>query len=405
MVIFAQINSKMNQLFEKSTRKIKSVPLEFKRYLFDRINKTNRLIAIKGARGTGKTTLLLQLAYEHKADEVLYIALDDLFFSENTLYSLAENFVKMGGKILLLDEVHKYPNWSRELKLIYDDFSNLQVIFTSSSILDIYKGESDLSRRAVTYSLTEMSFREYLLFKEKIDLPVFTLEEILENHMEICVSLIQQFTPFKYFSEYLRIGNYPYYENNVEEYYQKIRNTVNLILEVDLQETENLDYQTIAKLKRLLFVISSNVPFTPNIFKISESIQLNRNALVRALQLLDRAELIRSTYKQTKSISILNKPDKIWMHNTNLMYAISGNQVDTGTVRETFFMQNFSNNHIISLPNKGDVLVDNTFLFEIGGKNKTRKQILDLDKAFLVKDDIEIGFQNSIPLWLFGFLY
>jgi predicted AAA+ superfamily ATPase len=405
MVIFAFINSKMNQLFEKSTRKIKNVPLEFKRYLFDRINKSNRLIAIKGARGTGKTTLLLQLAYEHKADEVLYIALDDLFFSENTMYGLAENFVKMGGKLLLLDEVHKYPNWSRELKLIYDDFSNLQVIFTSSSILDIYKGESDLSRRAVTYSLKEMSFREYLLFKEKIDLPVFTLEEILENHMEICVSLTQQFTPFKYFSEYIKIGNYPYYENNVEEYYQKIRNTINLILEVDMQATENLDYQTIAKLKRLLFVISSNVPFTPNIFKISESIQLNRNALVRALQLLDRAELIRSTYKQTKSISILNKPDKIWMHNTNLMYAISGNQVDIGTVRETFFMQNFSNNHFISLPNKGDVLVDNTFLFEIGGKNKTRKQILDFDKAFLVKDDIEIGFKNSIPLWLFGFLY
>ena len=395
----------MNQLFEKSTRKIKNVPLEFKRYLFDRINKSNRLIAVKGARGTGKTTLLLQLAYEHKADEVLYIALDDLFFSENTLYGLAENFVKMGGKLLLLDEVHKYPNWSRELKLIYDDFSNLQVIFTSSSILDIYKGESDLSRRAVTYSLSEMSFREYLLFKEKIDLPVFSLEEILENHMEMCVNLTQQFTPFKYFSEYLRIGNYPYYENNVEEYYQKIRNTVNLILEVDMQATENLDYQTITKLKRLLFVISSNVPFTPNIFKISESIQLNRNALVRALQLLDRAELIRSTYKQTKSISILNKPDKIWMHNTNLMYAISGNQIDIGTVRETFFMQNFSDNHTISLPNKGDILVDNTFLFEIGGKNKTRKQILDFDKAFLVKDDIEIGFQNSIPLWLFGFLY
>jgi predicted AAA+ superfamily ATPase len=395
----------MNQLFEKSTRKIKNVPLEFKRYLFDRINKSNRLIAVKGARGTGKTTLLLQLAYEHKADEVLYIALDDLFFSENTLYGLAESFVKMGGKLLLLDEVHKYPNWSRELKLIYDDFSDLQVIFTSSSILDIYKGESDLSRRAVTYSLSEMSFREYLLFKEKIDLPVISLEEILENHIEMCVALTQQFTPFKYFSEYLRIGNYPYYENNVEEYYQKIRNTVNLILEVDMQATENLDYQTITKLKRLLFVISSNVPFTPNIFKISESIQLNRNALVRALQLLDRAELIRSTYKQTKSISILNKPDKIWMHNTNLMYAISGNQIDIGTVRETFFMQNFSNNHFISLPNKGDVLVDNTFLFEIGGKNKTRKQILDFDKAFLVKDDIEIGFQNSIPLWLFGFMY
>ena len=395
----------MNHLFEKSTRKIKRVPLEFKRYLFDRINKSNRLIAIKGARGTGKTTLLLQLASNHKTDEILYVALDDLFFSENTLYSLAENFSKIGGKLLLLDEVHKYPNWSRELKLIYDDFENLQVIFTSSSILDIYKAESDLSRRAVTYNLAEMSFREYLLFYEKLTLPSFTLHDILQNHIELCVKLTQQFTPFKYFAKYLTFGNYPYYDNNLEEYYQKIRNTVNLILEVDIQSTEYLDYQTIAKLKRLLFVISSNVPFTPNIYKISESIQLNRNALVRALQLLDRAELIRSTYKQSKSISILNKPDKIWMHNTNLMHAISGDQVDIGTLRETFFLQNLIDNHTVSLPDKGDVLIDNTYLFEIGGKNKKKKQIFDIENAFLVKDDIEIGFQNSIPLWLFGFLY
>lgn len=395
----------MERLVEKSARKINNVSVVFKRYLYHEINKSNRLIAIKGARGTGKTTLLLQLAKEYNSDEVLYVALDDLFFSENTLYSLAEKFVKIGGKVILIDEVHKYPNWSRELKLVYDDFTNLKVIFTSSSILEIYKGESDLSRRAVTYNLAELSFREYLLLYEKIELPILNFQEILKNHKSISLDLLEQFTPFKYFSKYLKIGNYPYFENNEEEYYQKLRNTVNLILEVDLQTTENLDFHTLAKLKRLLFVISSNVPFTPNIQKISDTIQLNRNALVRALQLLDRASLIRMIYKQTRSISLLNKPDKIWLHNTNLMFAISGEHLEIGTIRETFFMQNLAYNHELSLPAKGDVLVDNTYLFEIGGKNKSKKQIAQLENAFVVKDDIEVGFQNSIPLWLFGFLY
>lgn len=395
----------MERLVEKSARKINNVSVVFKRYLYHEINKSNRLIAIKGARGTGKTTLLLQLAKEYNSDEVLYVALDDLFFSENTLYSLAEKFVKIGGKVILIDEVHKYPNWSRELKLVYDDFTNLKVIFTSSSILEIYKGESDLSRRAVTYNLAELSFREYLLLYEKIELPILNFQEILKNHKSISLDLLEQFTPFKYFSKYLKIGNYPYFENNEEEYYQKLRNTVNLILEVDLQTTENLDFHTLAKLKRLLFVISSNVPFTPNIQKISDTIQLNRNALVRALQLLDRASLIRMIYKQTRSISLLNKPDKIWLHNTNLMFAISGEHLEIDTIRETFFMQNLAYNHELSLPAKGDVLVDNTYLFEIGGKNKSKKQIAQLENAFVVKDDIEVGFQNSIPLWLFGFLY
>ena len=395
----------MERLLEKSVRKINNVSVAFKRYLYNEINRTNRLIAIKGARGTGKTTLLLQLAKNYKSDEVLYVALDDLFFSENSLYGLAEKFAKIGGKIILIDEVHKYPNWSRELKLVYDDFLDVKVIFTSSSILDIYKGESDLSRRAVTYNLDELSFREYLLLYEKIELPVLNLQEILKNHQSISLQFLEQFTPLKHFFKYLKIGNYPYFENNEEEYYKRLRNTVNLILEVDLQTTENLDFHTLAKLKRLLFVISSNVPFTPNIQKISDTIELNRNALVRALQLLNRAALIRMIYKQTRSISLLNKPDKIWMHNTNLMFAISDDHVEIGTIRETFFMQNLAHNHLLSLPEKGDFLVDNRYLFEIGGKNKTKKQIAHVENAFVVNDGIEIGFQNSIPLWLFGFLY
>lgn len=395
----------MEELFLKSQLKMSRVSVELKRYLYDKINRKSRMIAIKGARGTGKTTLLLQLGKGKKTDEVLYVALDDLFFTDNTLYGLADQFNKIGGLLLLIDEVHKYPNWSRELKLIYDDFPNLQVIFTSSSILEINKGESDLSRRVVTYNLSELSFREYLLFYEKIEFPVFSLEDTLQNHNEICSHLVQQFSPFKYFSNYLKHGAYPYFDGDETEYYQKLMNTVNLILEVDIQSVETIDFNHVAKLKRLLYVISTNVPFTPNINKLSEQIQLNRNALVRAIQLLQRSAMIHALYKQSKSISILNKPDKLWMHNTNLMYAISGNIPDKGNLRETFFIQNIPDNYQLCIPNKGDILVNDTYLFEIGGKNKTKEQIRGIENAYLVKDGIEIGVFNTIPLWIFGFLY
>jgi predicted AAA+ superfamily ATPase len=395
----------MEGLLIKSRQKISQLSIDHKRYLYPIINRNARMIAIKGARGVGKTTLLLQLGKERRSAEVLYVALDDLFFSSNSLHGLAEQFSKMGGLLLLIDEVHKYPNWSRELKLIYDDFPKLQVVFTSSSLLEIYKGESDLSRRVLSYTLSELSFREYLAFREKIVLSPFSLEEIVTRHQEISTELVQQFTPFKYFSAYLKVGAFPFYEGNESEYYQKLLNTIHLILEVDLQIAENIDFNNIAKLKRLMYVLSSNVPFTPNINKLSEQIGLNRNALVRALQLLEKAALIHTLYKQSKSISSLNKPDKIWLHNTNFMYAISDKQVDKGNLRETFFLQNMPHEYHLSLPDQGDILVNDQYLFEIGGKNKTKKQIQGYEKAFVVKDDIEVGVFNTIPLWLFGFQY
>ena len=395
----------MENILLKSGLKINNVSLKFKRYLYNKINRQNRLISIQGARGTGKTTLLLQIARQQKTDDVLYVALDDLFFSDNTLYSLAEKFNKIGGKLLLLDEVNKYPNWSREIKLIYDDFAELKIIFTSSSVLDIYKGESDLSRRAVSYNLKEMSFREYLIFFEDINLPTLSLEDILTNHQEISLQLLREIKPFKYFSKYLKVGNYPYFAGNNFEYYQSILNTINLILDVDLNGIINLDYNNIAKFKRLLYVIASNVPFIPNISKLSEKIGLNRNFLIQALQLLEKTELIYTLIKQTKSISILSKPDKIWLHNTNLSYAISADNTNIGNIRETFLIQHLNQNHNLSLPDKGDFLVDNKYILEVGGKNKTQKQIQNLSNSFLVKDDVELGVLNNIPLWLFGFIY
>ena len=230
----------MEKLLAKSTKKISSVSIEFERYLISQINLNNQLIAILGARGVGKTTMLLQLA-KKSTKQVLYVALDDSFFSGNTLYSLAEDFQKTGGKILYLDEVHKYPNWSREIKLIYDDFANLQVVFTSSSILDIYRGESDLSRRAISYHLNALSFREYLLYYEKIELPKLDLKQIIENHAQLSLDITQQFKPFQYFKQYIETGAYPYYNNNTAEYYQQILNTLNLILDVENMRNEIAD--------------------------------------------------------------------------------------------------------------------------------------------------------------------
>ncbi len=394
----------MDNLLVKSKQKIDSIPDIFFRYLYHEINLNNRLIVIPGARGVGKTTLLLQIA-KHSSKEILYVALDDLFFTQNTLYSLAENFKLTGGELLLLDEVHKYPGWSREIKLIYDDFPELQVIFTSSSILDIYKGEADLSRRAVSYHLPELSFREFLQLYHKITLPKLSLSNIVNNNEKISLEISSKIKPLKYFKEFIETGNYPYYQGYNNEYYQLITNTINLILDIDLQSIEGIEYANIAKFKRLLYILANNVPFTPNVSKLAEKIGLHRNTLIQGLQLLEKAELIRTKRKQNKSISILSKPDKIWLHNTNLSYAISDTKPDIGNVRETFFLQHLQLNHIVGLADKGDFVVDNSYIFEVGGQNKSRKQIIGLENAHVVRDNIEIGVKNIIPLWLFGFLY
>lgn len=396
----------MENLLIKSAIKIEQVPQGFKRYLFDQINFNQRLIGIRGARGVGKTTLLLQIAHQFSNSKVLYVSLDDLFFNtQASLHGLAQKFSQQGGTLLLLDEVHKHPNWSREIKLIYDDFPDLQTIFTSSSILDIYKGESDLSRRAITYELKSLSFREYLAFSQNLYLPFYSLEEMIENHQSIALKLLQETKPLAHFQDYLKIGAFPFYIGNQSEYYQQLIQTINLILEVDLPSIQSIDYTSITKIKRLLHILSLSVPFTPNISKLSERVSLPRNTLVQVLHWLSKAHLIHSYYKTGKSISVLNKPDKLWLNNTNFSYALSDNRPDKGNLRETFFLSQLAVHNSISLPEKGDFFINDKYTFEVGGKNKTSKQIKGIKNAFIVKDDIEIGFSNQIPLWLFGFLY
>jgi len=397
----------MELLVQKSDRKIREVSMEITRYLLPKINTNNRISIIKGARGSGKTTLLLQYAkkYAPTSKATLYVALDDLFFEENTMYQLAEDFVKNNGGLLLLDEVHKYPNWSRELKLIYDDFKELKLLVTSSSLLEIYKSESDLSRRAISYNLKELSFREFLMFEKKLKLPSYNLEEIINNHIDISYQITSKIKPIYEFNKYIKQGMYPYYWENKIGFEDTLLQTIHLALEIDLPAVESLDYVYIVKLKKLLYAISTSAPFTPNISKLSERVGISRKALIKAFHYLERARLLILLEKNNKGISILSKPDKIFINNPNLQNVLGINDTQIGTLRESFFVNQLEGIYKIKLPKKGDFIVNDSYTFEIGGKNKSKSQLKGIPNSFIVKDTIENGTEGIIPLWLFGFLY
>lgn len=398
----------MDKLFAIYEKLIATVSVK-ERYLINKIDWSNRLIGIKGARGSGKTTLLLQyLKFKlPKNTEPLYVSLDNLYFLENTLVDLAEEFTLQGGTHLFLDEVHKYPDWSRELKLIYDQFPNLKTVFTSSSMLEIYKGESDLSRRAVTYFLKELSFREFVYFEKGYQLPIITLEDLLKNHKEIAREVKQQLQqyPIKEFKNYLKYGSYPYFLDNIDSYEQKLVRAVNLIIETDLNSVENITYEDSLKIKKLLIAIAQSVPFTPNISKLSERLGINRSFLINAIKLLNRADLVMELFKPTKGVGSLTKPQKLYLNNTNLVLALGKQNAEIGTMRETFFANQMKHLHEIHLAEKGDFLIDRKYTFEIGGKGKTSKQIRGVKNSYIVRDDIEVGSLNIIPLYLFGLLY
>ena len=396
----------MEDLLIEFQSKIANVSIDIERYLVRKIDLNNRLIVVKGARGSGKTTILLQLAKLNlPLSTTLYISLDHIYFFDNKLYNLAKQFAQFGGTYLLLDEVHKYPNWSREIKLIYDNFPELNVIFTSSSMLEIYKSESDLSRRAVTYDLKELSFREFIEFETGKKFPSCSFLDIINNHNTIASDVLKKIKPLPLFEKYLKIGAYPYYKENEESYIQKLQNTINLIIEIDINAVEDLQYDTLIKLKKLLITIASSVPFTPNITKLSEKIAVSRNTLVQSIKILERAGLVNELYKDTSGIGVLKKPEKLYLNNSNLMFALAKENTNVGNVRETFFLNQFKNLHEINLSTTADFLIDKTYTFEIGGKNKTKKQIATTEKAYVAKDSIEIGFANIIPIWIFGFMY
>jgi len=397
----------MEKLINKSAKKIQNVNMDFTRSLYKSIHWERRLIGIKGARGTGKTTLLLQYLKKEFGDneQVLYVSLDDVYFAANSLVDLIEQFVKLGGKVIALDEVHKYLNWSQEIKNLYDDYSDIKIVFTGSSILDIDKAEYDLSRRAVLYELPVLSLREFIALESGLELPAFAMEDVLNNHRSIVSDLIAMIKPLKEFALYNEYGAYPFYRNIKDDYYHHLNRVINLILETDVPSTISMDFNSIVKLKRFLYLLSESVPFAPNISKLSAAMGVTRDTVVKYLHYLEKAKLLSLVYAQGKGISKLAKPAKVYLENTNLMYALDSIAVKVGNKRETFFQNQLSVMHKIEIPLKGDFIIDSKFLFEIGGANKTYHQIANQENSYIVADDIEYGFGNKIPIWLFGFLY
>ncbi len=405
----------METLFEQSQQRIRRVKADFFRSIYYTIDWNCRLIEIRGARGVGKTTLMLQQAQKlskKKSSAVLYVSLDDPYFYNHTIIDIADYFTKFGGLYLFLDEVHKYPSkfpkhdWSAEIKVIYDRYPDLQVVYSGSSVLQLFKGHGDLSRRKCSYNLHGLSFREYINWINKTELPVCSLSQLINNHAEIAQSIINNLKIIPLFLDYLNHGYYPYYKEAPDQFCNRLRDTINVILEQDLPAVASFSHENHIKLKKLLAVLSESVPYTPNLTNLrSELFIADQRTLLNYLDALEKAELLSTLDKAVKGMKKLQKPSKIYLNNTNLLHCLFFDKPNTGTLRETFFLNQLRVSHSVNYPDKGDFIVDSRYTFEIGGKNKNTIQIQDVPDSFLAMDDIEIGFGNKIPLWLFGFLY
>lgn len=398
----------MEELFKYSQLKLSKTSMKFKRYLLNEIEWDDRLIGIKGARGVGKTTLMLQRLKNKYGNSLkaIYVSLDNFYFTKNRLFDFAEQFYINGGRALFLDEVHRYPYWSIEIKNLYDLYDDLKIVFSGSSALQLSKADADLSRRAAIYNLHELSFKEYLELSGNAKFNKIELEDVLHNHVEIASEIIKKITVIPLFKKYSKEGVYPFFKEVKGQFYERLINTINLIIENDLQVIENINYHTAHKLKQLVAVLADSVPFKVNISNLSREVGLSRDMLLRLLSALNRANIIKSIRKQGSSVGYLTKPDKIYMNNTALLYALhSGEDNIDGTMRETFFANQMSKSHKVKSSKQGDFYIDEKYTFEIGGKGKGFKQIADITNSFIVADNIELGYGNKIPLWLFGFLY
>ncbi len=398
----------MESLFEKFQQKLLYTPLDFVRSAMQEIDWNARLIGIKGARGIGKTTLLLQYIKLHLSDlkiETLYVSLDSIWFNTHSLVELASDFEKKGGKYLFLDEVHRYEGWAQELKNIYDDYPHLKIVFTGSSLLEILNARADLSRRAVVYTMQGFSFREYLSVETGLAFDRLTLDQILTNHVNETGKIIQKIKPLQHFELYLKQGYYPFYREQPGLYEIRLGEVINMMLEIELPLLRAVELAYIKKVKQLLVIIAESVPFIPNVSKLSEKIGINRATLLAYLYYLDEIGLTRNLFKEAYGISRLQKPSKIYLENTNLIYAFARENANAGNIRETFFANQVGFQHEINYTEFGDFLVNNTYNFEIGGKHKSAKQLKASKEGYIIADGIEFGHNNKIPLWLFGFMY
>lgn len=396
----------MDRLYSFQANLLKATDNNFSRSLFKNINWKQRMVGIRGLRGTGKTTMLLQYLKFHLKEKGLYVSADHPYFYDNSLLDLADQFEKDGGAVMLIDEIHKYPRWSTELKNIYDGYPGLRIIFTASSALEIQKGEADLSRRVITYELAGLSFREYLEFEHELKFSTLSLDAILKNKEDFTQEMLQHLKPLPLFKKYLSNGYFPFSKKDTQaEFSIKLNQVINTVLESDLAAIEQYTASNVVSIKKLLGIISESVPFTPNISALATKMKLGRDTVNNFLLQLERGRLLNLLHQQTKGVAALQKPDKIYLENTNLSYALK-NAPDVGSLRETFFLNQLKNaGHQVGLPKAGDFIIDGKWTVEIGGKTKESKQIKAVKNSFLVLDDIESSYQNRIPLWAFGFLY
>jgi predicted AAA+ superfamily ATPase len=397
----------MEAILELSESRILSVSMEYKRYLLKKIPQKQRLVFISGARGTGKTTLLLQYlkGKDRSSDNAAYISLDDIIFSRIAPEDFIDWFYKHGGEMIVIDEAHRYPGWSRVIKSAYDRYPKLRIIVTGSSALMLGMGGTDLSRRVLHLALNELSLREFAELKYGLSFNHYPLKDILIDHKRISGKISAKTKPLKIFDEYLEHGAYPFFKEGEQFYHSRLALAVNSILDIDLPALTNITYGTIIKIRKLLAVISETAPFTPNILELSSKVGVSRDLMYKYLDMLEKAGLIYLLRRNARGNSIMAKPEKIYLRNPNLSFALTLNQTNKGTQRETFFINQMSVSHKVTYPDSADFTIDGKFIFEIGGKSKSADQIKRIQSSFIVKDDIEYGSGNIIPLWLFGFTY
>lgn len=390
---------------------LKQVPRESHRSLYERINWGNRLIGVIGGRGTGKTTLLLQHLAEKGLylSKHLYISADNIRVEAIGIYEIASQFFRMGGEVIIIDEIHKYARWPQEIKNLYDSFPSAKIFFSGSSTLGLQLGKADLSRRAVFYTLPGLSFREYLLLARNVKFPAITLPDLLKKHARLASEILVEGPVLGHLRDYLEHGVYPFFVEGIEEYVTKLRNIIEKTLYEDIVSTSNIKSSNVPMLKRILWLIATSQPFEPNLVRISNNLGISKPTVYDYLDYLDRAGLLSGVMPEGSGFKLVRKPVKIYIENTNLLRAIAGElsrEHSVGTVRETFIQhQLISAGLQVRIPGRGDFLVEDKYLFEAGGSRKGKKQITGKENAYIVKDDIDIGFGNIIPMWLFGFLY
>jgi predicted AAA+ superfamily ATPase len=397
----------MDRLYKAFGRLLADTDTNFTRYLYDKINWDNRLIVIKGAKGVGKTTLILQHIKQTfpNAERALYVSLDHLWFANHTILELAEHHYTHGGTHLFLDEVHKYKDWQREVKNIYDSYPQLHLVVTGSSMLKLEESlVADLSRRHRAYTLEGLSFREYLQLEGVAKLPVLSIETILGNHFMEASQITAKVKVLHHFEKYIEAGYYPFYREEGDGFADRLQQVIDNIITSEIPSVGNIEFDSVYKAKQLLAVLAESKPYTLNISALCSTLQSSRNNVLKLIDLIDKAALIRRLYSKIGGMNMLTKPEIILFYNTNLMYCLTP-QAEAGTMRETYLASQLGPAHQLYMPEQGDLVVDDKWLFEVGGKRKGFSQIKGVESSYVVSDDMEIGHGNKIPLWLFGMLY